>query len=424
MPAKRKRTRTPLAILDQNRLASSHVATSRKRQRRTNEDANIPAPTDIHTTQSLWSAVSRHTRIMSDRQTRSQSERKKKSVGQSNSSAATVTAADSIASSRPRPLRPHNPVLFKNCILDPRHITIDACVRPSLPPYAHFKTEHPDGPYRALPNFDHAQVFLDIENLDIGAIAKEYACMRTNRLCETEFRTFATETFFRGEKRSSDPPTDRKWRSERMLEFVCAPADDAHWYAPPVIPQQDKPIPPRADEYSWDIRPDCAYWLSTRGLNPDYVHNVCATTYVYRNWILSPYLTIEFKREDLDNTAAETQAGTAAALALYNRFTLYAKSGSDGQGLLDEVVHYAMVFTGPDYTIWVVRPNISTDNCWQGCTMSRLTHGDCTTERGVVRLVQWVNEIHRWGLGKHATGVEIHVKMLLQSYGVEVSLLE
>lgn len=38
--------------------------------------------------------------------------------------------------------------------------------------------------------------------------------------------------------------------------------------------------------------------------------------------------------------------------------------------------------------------------------MKRLTRADCTDEYGTRELVDWINEIHRWGLSQHGPSCE------------------
>ena len=167
--------------------------------------------------------------------------------------------------STPRPhLDPVSPAAPVAC-LDPCCIHIDE-KRTIIPSgCAHFGTARPDGPYNQLPGLQEANVRLNIKQIGRERIAKHYAFMQHKRLCEDEFATFAKETFFKGESREIEPPKDRHWRAERMLQLVCPPPEDAHWSPPPVLLPEI-----RYDDYRWDIRPDCTYWLSLRGFNSEY----------------------------------------------------------------------------------------------------------------------------------------------------------
>jgi hypothetical protein len=58
---------------------------------------------------------------------------------------------------------------------------------------------------------------------------------------------------------------------------------------------------------------------------------------------------------------------------------------------------------------------------WQGCTVRELAAGDCTKRSSVKVIVEWINEIHRWGMCVHAPSCENDVKSVLKGMGVRVS---
>ena len=51
--------------------------------------------------------------------------------------------------------------------------------------------------------------------------------------------------------------------------------------------------------------------------------------------------------------------------------------------------------------------------------MTELLAGDCTRRWGVMRLIDWLNEIHCWGLTVHARHCErdIKISMKINSVG-------
>ena len=125
---------------------------------------------------------------------------------------------------------------------------------------------------------------------------------------------------------------------------------------------------------------------------------------------------MEFKRDDWKPGVAATQAAAASAIALYNRYQLLLRA-VESENIekpgdtsrvhdLSSIRHYALTFTGPTYTIWLLQPSVAlfgeSRGVWSGCQMSYLSHGDCTDVSAVARLADWINEIHRWGLTEHA----------------------
>lgn len=229
------------------------------------------------------------------------------------------------------------------------------------------------------------------------------------------------------------------------------PADPTErWCAPPLLLTQQA----ASDGYRWDVRPDCAYWLSNRGFNEEYAEAIPGCCFVYRSWISNPYFTIDFKKNDWKSGVAATQLLTAAAIALFNRCELRAQARRTVNET-DGLRHYGITFEGSQFVVYVVEPTpapitspisvhtgpivpqfapadtaSSTSEsekpffAWYGCKMNRLAQGDCTIPRDVQRLVSWVNEIHRWGLTVHARSVQTDIKISLADDGIDVSALD
>jgi len=205
-----------------------------------------------------------------------------------------------------------------------------------------------------------------------------------------------------------------------MLQLVAPPAEpDRFWEAPPSF--EDTP------EFKFDLRPDCSYWLSLEGFNPDYAGEIISAVYVDRDWITCPYFTIEFKKAGESNDRAKLKACAAASVALYNRYLLKCGAVVIGKQKwpdsdIEQVKHYIMTFGGHEYRIFVLRANFASgSNEWDGCTATPICHATCTSMAGIRRLQNWINEIHRWGLSKHATGCHADVKTILEAGNYDVS---
>jgi hypothetical protein len=176
-------------------------------------------------------------------------------------------------------------------------------------------------------------------------------------------------------------------------------------------------------EWTWDIRRDCAFWLSLKGFNPKYRFQIQNCTFV-RDWITCPYLTIEFKRAGESEDVAVKQVAAAGSMALYNRYHLHAEALTSQPDLSvdqETIRHYTLTFIGHKFVFWVLRPTLDDAGRWNGCTMKRLTGADCTDGYGVRELADWINEIHRWGLSKHGPSCERAIKAVLQVGGVRTS---
>ncbi|KAF1952823.1 hypothetical protein CC80DRAFT_421473 [Byssothecium circinans] len=315
---------------------------------------------------------------------------------------------------------------FENLVLRPRKILIDqGKIEGNTNPYNHFGTEKPpDGKwieYKALEGFEVAEVWLSLSRESIEEIIEEYDFMASKQVCEQEYASFATETFLRRQRRSRQNPTDRKWRAERMLQLVAPPAGRLNW-DPPITFDQN------TDEFKFDVRPDCSYWLSLAGFNPDYRSELENAVYVHEDWITCPYFTIEFKKHGQSVNQAEWQAAAAASVALYNRYVLKTNAlGIENRAWTDkdkiQMRHYILTFVGAQYGIWILRASLENDR-WDGCSMRRLCSSRCTAIAGVQKLERWINEIHRWGLGDHAAGCQVDVKTVLQFNDVDISAMD
>lgn len=111
-------------------------------------------------------------------------------------------------------------------------------------------------------------------------------------------------------------------------------------------------------------------------------------------------------------------------MALYNRFKLR-EAAREARPNMDQdshIRHYALTFVGSNFNFWVIKPHDSrADEQWHGCTMTRLAGADCTDVYGVRELVDWINEIHRWGVTAHGPSCERDVETVLRVSGVQES---
>ena len=201
--------------------------------------------------------------------------------------------------------------------------------------------------------------------------------------------------------------------AERMIQLVAKP--EKRWEQPPVL---DRTVPHKP--YNFDIRPDCSYWVSLQAFNPVYRKTVGEYVSVRKDRILCPYLTIEFKKDDSTLRKARNQVAVASALALYNRWKLkkdrldaVKKPWSERHEKV--LKHYGLIFTGGNYEFWCIEPTLDSQGSWIGCRMYRLTQNDCESCEGVGLFVNWVNEIHRWGLTVHGPSCERDIKYCINS---------
>ena len=153
---------------------------------------------------------------------------------------------------------------FRETVLEPRGITINSDTQSLLDSYSHFASNRTaETKYKELEGLENLNIWLETDSDFLRETAAQYDCMTADGMCEAEFATFGKERLLKGEPRIRELPEDRKYRPERMIELVAKPG--VKWIVPPILFPD---LPARL--YSFDIRPDCVYWLSLQAFNPDW----------------------------------------------------------------------------------------------------------------------------------------------------------
>ena len=314
---------------------------------------------------------------------------------------------------------------FENLVLRPRKIVEEIRAKSHKNPHSHFETAPPPGGfYWSIEDLGVAQIWLSLSDDQVEAIIEQYQVMKNRWVCEPEYASFAMETFFRSQRRFLQAPADRKWRAERMIQLFAPPTEDPpNWIAPPSFEE--------CSEFEFDLRPDCSYWLSLAGFNAEYRSELMNALYVHdEDWIICPYFTIAFKKHGQSSRQATLQACAAASVPLYNRYLLKQKALEvEPEEWTDsdraQMKHYILTFVGSQYDIWVLRARFSKgSSTWDGCSMVNICMSACTSTLGVRKLESWINEIHRWGLSRHAAGCQADVKKILNNNEVDPSLID
>lgn len=380
--------------------------------------ARIPQTNPLRT-KALWKTVMERNRAMQETESsrgRKAAAGKAKAASASTRTGSSRSGLQSVASSiekRPR-TSPYDRD-FRELVLTPRGISIQRHGSFSETAFAHFGTDEQKDKripyYRGLEGAQDTSVWLEADDEFVEEIVREYVCMKLGSLCEAEYATYAKETLLKRDPRYTEREESRRWMTERMIELVARPDGGPLWEAPPPIDPANSGKP-----YVFDIRPDCSYWLSLQAFNPTYLELVKEYVFVVNKQITSPYLTIEFKRDDDNIDTAMNQIAAASALALYNRYKLkYSRLSLSGQQWnmkrLRTLRHYGLTFTGENYDFWCTTPKLSADWTWQGCIMTRVYGGSCTRKAGARAFIKWMNEIHRWGLTVHGPACQKDVKI-------------
>ena len=338
-----------------------------------------------------------------------------------NSKTGTLSAIPTSLTSKSQALTIKHPK-FREVGLEPRGIVIAPKDMALFyeDPDSHFKNETPSKD-SALGKIGKSTLWLDSKPEFVEKIRKEYVFMNHYNLCEAEYASFAKENLLKREPREEIEDnigdlSQRFRRAERMLEFICKPDESLNWIAPPVLDGRNLPI------YHFDIRPDCAYWLSLHGFSSRYSEQIREFVHVPQYRMTCPYFTIEFKRDDTDIKQAENQVATFGALALYNRYILHQEIPKDEEHKqTSQLTHYALTITKSLYTFWCIRPTTEGGK-WKGCKMQKAFSGLLEKKGSVENFVAWINAIHRWGLTEYFESCERDIKALAEKNHLRVSI--
>ncbi|KAF4310444.1 hypothetical protein GTA08_BOTSDO12646 [Botryosphaeria dothidea] len=309
---------------------------------------------------------------------------------------------------------------FEPAVLTRRGIILGRGRLPVLKPWFHFGTPPPPSErvcdfYGSLPGLAATTVWLEGQDAFVEVVLQEYRSMHTLGENEAEFAAYAIKDLLKREPRHAElSDTERIWRCERKIEFSSKPED--FWLEPPVLH-------PALKTYHFSLRPDCSYWVSLQAFNPEYRTLVKSFVSVRQNRILCPYLTIEFKKNEKTVSQATVQVAASAAIALYNRYRLkLQRLEATGSVWTDEhrshLRHYGLVLAGRGYQFWCMEANLDLhDGSWRGCCMFKLLQSECESRANVRHFIDWINEIHHWGLTAHALSCEDDIKHSIQKAG-------
>ena len=338
------------------------------------------------------------------------------------SSTAKSRTSDTSQSSKPKPPSPYD-ADFQERVLTPRSITVTEDA--SVTPHVHFESSKKNKVQDYKEKAPLVSVWLDPSPEFIRDIKREYTCMQTSLLCEAEFASYAKETLLKRDPRTLDVTSERGWKTERMVELVAKPQNgqQSNWRAPPLVGVQSSASTGSSTDYSFDLRPDCSYWLSLQAINPEYLGNIHKHVHIINRRITSPYLTVEFKRTEgvtagLD--VAVAQVAAASSVALYNRFLLKKKAlRIAGKSWMPEKEkafrHYGLTLKGSSYNVWVIEPRLTEEFNWAGCQMRNVWEGFLDIEASIRDFIDWVNEIHFWGLTVFGPECEADLKDCLDA---------
>lgn len=269
------------------------------------------------------------------------------------------------------------------------------------------------------------QIFLDPSPARLNQICNEYKAMHDRSMNEAEHAQTAREYLLKSTVKAAGFPSDRELSAERLIEFVCKPNKTKSIF---LVPPAFEPEAPGV-KFDWNVRPDCSYWISLQGFNTNYREKVAEVTQVVYEWLLCPYLSVEFKKDGDQEIAATRQVAVAAALALYNRWRLKNEGIHQANRRWDERArsitrHYCMIFTKGVCRLDCMWARLDELGQWQGCYMKPLAKFNCRAEASVRELMKWINAIHHWGIYEHGKDCQEDIKRIIHSYTGDTSFVE
>jgi hypothetical protein len=322
---------------------------------------------------------------------------------------------------------------FEDSQLTPRGINIerqgDISLAASAGAYAYFnsnpppelvrsrefyrsKVEHSLAGRRAGRDID-TTIFLPMHDEFVRSVQRAYRSMGEEELPESEYKLYACHDLFIGQyKFLTSDTTTRQLCAVRSAEWSLKPDPKSTvyvWDTPPIVSPNDPPSKP----FNFDIHPDCQYWLCEKILNADYRRYLNIIVHRKAYGAFCPYLSVEFKPGTDDGRVVVNQVAAAGSASLYNRYRLKLRVSPRPSQQMELVRHFGLTMEKENWVVWQFDPKIF-DEAWAGCTMRNIGVGTCRTEEGVRDLLQWINEIHRWGLCEYAQGCEDDIKEVLR----------
>lgn len=265
-------------------------------------------------------------------------------------------------------------------------------------------------------------IWLAPNNEHAKRIQEEFCAMKDYLCNEAEFAAYALQEMLLDERRYPMimEPSEMLMAPVRTIQLVQKPTPGT-WKVPTRLTSSEK-------QYEWDIRPDCAYYISLRAFPLNFRLDVEKFVSVVQNRACCPYLTIEFKKYLETPQTATNQVAIASAIAVYNRWHLKHEAlqklnvASDWpEDHKNQLRHYSITFIGPKWQLWYIVPK--TYDTWSGCTMFQMKFGDCSNANSVMLLLSILNDIHYWGLTVHAKSCLVDIGTLVKGNVGRVSWL-
>lgn len=332
------------------------------------------------------------------------------SIDPPSSKTETTTASKQLAKARAYDVQ------FRDLVLHARGLSTNETDHIVLgEPYESFHTSAPAGLHSVhyMVPHPHSTIWLDVSPSEAAVIVNQYRLGEALNETEEFFSDLAKKYLLKDDPLEDLHLAEVSRRTYRKSKW--GPPPDIKYPLPPLIPTTKRAA---IWPYEFRLNPDVTYYLSLKALNHEYRDEVSRFTPVVFQCAIAAYFTVEFRKDNHTEEQAQNQATASSAMWLYHRVILRQKrlaaekvdrSAFD----FEDLKHYVMTLRGSFFTFWVTVPTMSADGTWKGCTMRKLCNANLGSGEKVVRLAQWLNEIHNWGLGPWADGVVDDLEIVL-----------
>jgi len=306
-------------------------------------------------------------------------------------------------------------------------------------PFKHFGTDKDKPPphttsvearllhYTRLTGLKYTTAWLTLTEEQIKAVNKEYRACKEMGGNETLHAVISGKVLLREPLQPLDDMTEKRG-CRSIVAYELAPPKEKDTTSSVSLWQIPEVFSPQANSTFIEYQPDRCFYLDFPGFNQEYSNLVLKNVMVVGGRMTCPYLTVEFKKDDASDIKAQNQVAGFGARALYNRWLLRERrcDKSDQNWTTerrkDSIRHYGLTLLSSNFVFWCLQPIID-DKTWKGCSMQEMTSDSLTRPQGVQRFAEFINEIHRWGLTKHALSCEDDIKIMVRSQDADMSEL-
>lgn len=247
----------------------------------------------------------------------------------------------------------------------------------------------------------------------------EYKTGRLWRYSKRRWINLAITFLFRQDVMNRDRKKTGLFMAERKDEELIESFLD--WFTPPILAEDDDTKP-----CDFKLFTDIAYWLSLQAFKGTWKSVASYYTCLYRDRTILPYLSVAFEQDPWDSSAVQkavNRMASAATISQFNRYHLRERMKKETEiggvkwSTADDAAirHYGMIICGHKWEVYLATPRVAPHGEWMGTDIKKVDRGNLDLVEGVKECVNWINEIHLWGLGEYAQNVRADIESLAET---------